>query len=670
MQYFIAPILLLIFSELLGTVTANKIGIKSLKFNAVIGFCLILAVSHVVFFPFVMADVNFKVLYIVAIIEFLVLSIFIYINRKLIKFAFSKKQLVIVLLLIASQVFFRYQNSIGSLWRYDTVTYTDLITGSIYGNGLNDLDRANGFGLGFSGGNSFQSFYKLASVIYFTVNAICNRLHISFFYMTQHTWMYPIILYVLSSEMIVNLIDDFNIKKISTKILILLFFIAFMGNFYWNSEQAYLGNSFRMIITSYTLYYIYNYFKLKDIRYFAMIIIFNYANMACANANSCLVCFLSFMLCVVMNNTKDTLRIVLLGMYLPFINLLFENLSYVPTCINVTIFVTIFLTPFFIFAKQTSNLLNKKIIRVLLGGGVALGLIITSYQVTHNFFDFSAFLDNWSGWSDMSWDYTDFSTVWRSVANVCYFIIMGLFIYKHRGSTFWNLIVFTTLIFFNPFATPIQNEIMHNVFYRNYDIVINYFTLFLGFECLENLEINKSASNLLIICLLIAFSYIGYNQFLYHPPGEGFDKDDDYNELLSMENDEADALLFMKEVAIEEDISGDKIISSIYQIRCELPLVKTLYARSKKFNGLYTDFELYRMFYPDDYYGDPYGFKDVSYDNLYEELENSDYTFIIQSRKKELYDEENDYYYPLTDLLDQYYIPIYQNDTFSIYRIH
>lgn len=661
MQHFLLPLFLVIFSELFGNVFLNKFKLSSFIFNGLFGFVLILGLYYVICFPLVILNVRFIVLLLITLFYFLLLLIFILKNRKYLKFNIETIDFVIVILLVGLQIYFASRNTVGSLWRYDTITYTNMIGSTIYGSNINALDYSNGFGNGFYTGYSFQSYYKIASVLYYLINGICNAIHIDFFYYTQHTWMYTIVLYVFIAEMVVNFIKIINIDNKWVKLLAYIFIVLFMGNFYWNSEQAYLGNSFRMIMISYCLYYLNLFFKEDNNKYLMIVAIYNYANAACANSNSTFVLILTFMIFVYMSNKKNNLRILLIGSYLPLLNCLFQAYKY---SIIVILVVTITYVITFVFEDKVFKILNKKKLLMIIP---ALLLIILSFKITHNLFDFDAFLNNWSGWSDMTWDYTDFSNLWRSVANIIYIFVILLAFIKNNDNELIKMLIMTTLVFFNPFSAPIQNEYMP-VFYRNYDIVINYFTLFIGFKALNDIELKERYKYVLYFVLIFASFYIGYEQLIYHPPGEGFDKSEDYNELLKMDNDTADTLLFLKSYITQNDIRDAKVISSIYQIRTEFPYLKTLYNRGKQFNGVEKDWDLYAIFYPEDYYGDEYGFKDVDYNKVNQLLEESDYKLLILSKNKIIY--ENDVYLPLTYKIEEAFIPLYDNDSYTVYEIH
>lgn len=661
MQYFLLPLFLVVFSELLGNITLNKFNLSSFTFNGLFGFVLILGIYYVICFPLVALNVKFVVLLLVTLLYFLILLIFILKNHGYLKFNIKTIDFLIVLLLVGLQLYFASRNTVGSLWRYDTITYTNMISSTIYGSNINSMDYANGFGSGFYTGYSFQSYYKLASVLYYLINGICNEIHIDFFYYTQHTWMYTIVLYVFIAEMVINFIKKFNINNKWVQLIAYLFIILFMGNFYWNSEQAYLGNSFRMIMVTYCLYYLDLFFKEENNKYLIIVGIFNYANAACANSNSTLVLILTFMIFIYMPNKKNNLKILLIGSYLPLINCLFQAYKYSMT---VLLFITVMYAILFVFEDKVFKILNKKKLLIIIPASL---LVILSFRITHNLFDFNAFLNNWSGWSDMTWDYTDFSNLWRSVANIVYIFVILLAFIAEKESALVKMLIMTTLVFFNPFAAPVQNEYMP-VFYRNYDIVINYLSLFISFKAMNDIKLKGVYRYSLYTFLIFASVYIGYEQLIYHPPGEGFDKYEGYNELLKMDDDTADALLFLKSYVVQNDLKDAKVISSIYQIRTEFPYLKTLYNRGKQFNGIDKDWDLYSIFYPEEYYGDEYGFKDVDYSKVNELLKESDYKLLILSKDKIIY--ENDNYLPLTYKIDEAFIPLYDNDSYTIYQIH
>lgn len=663
--YFVLPIFLFVISDLLGTIVVNKHNLNSLKYNSWFGFAIIMGLYYVYIFILVCLDVKFIILYILSLIFFLGIIIYIIINYK--KY-YTKPQFdcyfIIVIVFTAFQLICASQNSIGSLMRYDTVTYGNLISWSIYGPNINYLDYSNGYYAGLYTGYSFQGYYRLASVLYYTINFICNRLGIEFFFFTQHTWMYSIVLYIFYSQLIVNFINYFKTNNKFQIIFILLFFLLFIGNYYWNSEQAYLGNSFRILFCSYSLLLLEQYINKKEIKQLISISIINLAQCSCACCNTSLVIIFMFFVFVYICNNKQDHNIVFIGCFIPGLNLLFYIIGF--SWVLIAIYTVAFIILFFILPILNKSISNKIKIKHLLPPIVLLIMIILSYNITHNLFDFSAFTNNMSGVSDMTWDYTDFSSPYRFIGNVLYIILFITALITNRHNKLMQLIIYIILFFFNPFAMAIQNKYMI-VFYRNYDIVLNYFSLFAGLKAVEIFLRKEKLISVSFSILSLLALYAGIKEYLYHPD-DGFPINQKYDIVLHMNKDEAEAISFMKYYLKENSIEDTKVISDIYQLRCDIPNVKTLFSRSKAFNNIESERDLYNMFYPADYYGDPYRPANIKWDDMDKLVKQSKYSFIINKKDNIAYINDNNYM-TVSDLLYNCgYSPIYENDSFIIYE--
>lgn len=659
MRYLVLPILLVFFFEMLGNTIVAKIGIKGFAFNSIIGFATFMGFYYVLCFPLVLMKASFRLLMLITLIFIILCIILIIINFKKDHHTHDFKALAFVVFVVILQIIFANSNTIGSISLYDTVNYTNLITGNIYSSGLNTIDFMNGFP-GENIGYAYQAYYTFASVAYYLTNGIFSRINVQFFYFTQHTWMYSVILYFFIAQLFVNFVEEYKVKNNLIRILLFIFIILFMGNFYWNSEQAYLGNSYRMIITSYIFLYIRYYFSEKNISNLYMIILLSYANVACANSNSTLTIILAFGLWIIGDNERNYLRILIALTVMPMINM-FIQLRVNNLIIIIFVFVLLFIG---YFESDFNRIVERFKLKYFVTVLVALTLVLLSVKVSGSLFNFDGFLNNLSGWSDMTWDYTDFSSPWRFIANAFYIGITLCALVKCYREKSTKLLILIGVVFFNPFAANIQNEYMP-VFYRNYDIVINYSTIFLS---LSTFQYNKAKYiNEILIILIILASYVAIKQINYHP-NESFNKTDDYNEVLKMTNDEADTILFVKDYLNSNNITNIKAISSILQLRTELPNIKTLYSRNKSFNGIDDDYELYKVFYPSDYFGDPYAPEDPDYCNICKLLGDSDYQLIVQDKRIDYYDSVSETYYSLMYLINECgTYPIYENDTYAVY---
>lgn len=663
--YFILPLLLFVISDFLGTIINNKYKITSLKYNSWLGFAIIMGLYYVCIFLLVCFSVSFIILFIISVFFFFLIIIYIIQNFKkyYTKPTFDRYFLAVIAFTIF-QIVCASQNSIGSLMRYDTVTYSNFISGTIYGQNINYLDFGNGYYGGMYTGYSFQGLYRLASVLYYAISFICNRLGIEFFFFTQHTWMYSILLYIFFSQLIVDFIRYFKTKNITQIIFIILFFLLFIGNYYWNSEQAYLGNSFRMLLSSYSLLLLNKYIHKKDNKYLYILSIVNLAQCSCACCNTTLVVILMFFIFVYICDNKLDQNIVYLSCFVPGLNLLFTILGF---SLNLILCYSIgFSTLFFLLPILNKSITHNIKIKHFLPVFILIIMIVLSYQITNNIFDFSAFTNNMSGVSDMTWDYTDFSSLYRIIGNILYILLFASLLIINRKEKLIKLILCIILFFFNPFAMAIQNKYMV-VFYRNYDIILNYFTLFMGIKAIEKYINKEKLATVVFSILSLLALYVGIKEYLYHPD-DGFPIKPKYDIVLHMDKDEADTLSFMKYYLKENNITDTKVISDIYQLRCELPNIKTLFTRSKAFNGIKSERDLYNMFYPADYYGDPYRPTNINWDNMDKLIKDSKYSFVITNTNNIAY-IVNDNYTTISDLLYNCgYSPIYENDTFIVYE--
>ena len=663
MQYFILPIILIFSFNCFGQVLSKKMKLFKFKMHVFLGFSIFLGVYYVVCFPLVLMHANFRLVLLVSLLYFAIIFFYVLKNIKYVDFILDKKTLIITFVVMFFEFLFLKGKTVGSLIQYDTVNYTNLITSNIYLDGLNTFDLFNGYP-GQNNGYALQSYYTLASVLYYMCNGIYNILGIDYFYFTQHTWMYSTILYFLLAEIIINFIQYFNLKDKKSYLVISLFLVLFMGNFYWNSEQAYLGNSFRMILVSYQLLYLKEYFDKGNINNLFIFGLINYANSACADSNATLAIIISFGVWIFLDSRdQKAFKMILFSVMFPFSNIIFHFGYDLLSLVSIFVFVVMI-----IFSEKINILLNKIHAKKFLPVLIFFSLIFMSAKITNNLFDISAFYDNKSGWCDMTWDYTDSSNLWRLTGNLCYLIFVAVSYFYNRKNKLFKMLLCIAIIFFNPFAAAIQKYEMV-VFYRNYDICINYFIFFTALEVLESNEtqIKKYANPIFVILIIFSF-YSGINQYLYHP-NISFEAPEDYNPILRMTNDEADVIRFLKDYVIRNDLDRDvKTISSILQVHTELPWLKTLYGRNRNFNND-SNYELYKIFYPVDYFGDPWAPKNPQYENMCEFISEDKYELIIQDKGIDYYDEDKNVYYSIRYLIDKCgSYPVYENNTYVVYR--
>ena len=96
MQYFILPILFLIFCDFFGKSITVKLNLKSnFMFDWLIGFTCILSIVYIVGFPLVIVNANFKILFILVSLIFLGCLALIAVERKKILKLYNKSYIYI-----------------------------------------------------------------------------------------------------------------------------------------------------------------------------------------------------------------------------------------------------------------------------------------------------------------------------------------------------------------------------------------------------------------------------------------------------------------------------------------------------------------------------------------------------------------------------------------------
>lgn len=659
MQYFILPVFLIVLFNILGNIIKNKFNLVNLKYNAFLGFAVFFGLFQISALFLAYFKANFTILFIVCTLFFLASLIYIFVNRRFLKFEINKIEILFILVLFIFQLLLTTRHTIGSLYRYDTLHYSNFITGTIYAGPINTVSSNNG-GYGTSFGFAAQGYLQLASFLYYLINGFCSKLHIQFFYLTQHTWMYSTLLYYLHAEMVMNLIKFFKIKKKTSLLFIAIFIGLFMFNFYWNNEQAYLGNSYRMMLCSYMLIYIYTYFNNnEENKYLWVFLLLNYANVAFAACNSTLAIIYVFGLWLFTKFDKGQTKILILTIVIPVACLLF-TMSGDRESIVIKGLVAILLLV--LLSKQIDLLTVKLNLKGVLPWLVLLFMISYSLYLTKNPLDLHDFLNNMSGANDMSWDYTDNSTFWRLSANIIYYLALFTLFIKRNTNKSLLIIVIIALIFFNPWSSPIQNKFFVT-FYRNYDIVINFATVVFFIKELENIKYAKYIIPVIIALISIAsFGQLNYIPEMY------FEKYNGYNPLLRMSNDEAETIDYVKSLLNYNNDKTINAISSIYQLRTELPNISVLYGRSKRFLGWPYDYDAYKIFYPKDYDYDPDAPKNPPYEKTCELIKTNNFKLIVQDKNLAAIDDEKDIYMPLYYLVSNCgTYPVFENDTFAVY---
>lgn len=669
MGYLILPIVSLVYFELLGRLVNKMMGLQIHKSNMVFGFVTLIAVTYIAFFIPVYFRCNFKVVFIIFLI-LIAISIILFFKYKIYKTInidikyFSILIVLFILLTLASSYYF-----IGNLNTYDTVSYSNLVSSNIYQDRLNTYDLENGFLGGGIINYAYQSFYTLASCFVYVWNIICTAIDKNILLFTQYIWFYTVIYYALFCELFVK-ITKLNRNKIF-KLTIFLFIFVFIGC--WYLYLPHIGNSFRIIVYSYILYYTKCYFETKEEKSLDVVLLLLLSTCGMASCDAAIMSVYIFAIWFINKNTKkDILKycafliVPLTNVYICVSNYDFAIFAFLEIS---TIALMLFVLLIYYKNLKIKNIKHIKGILLLL---IIMVLIFLSYKETGNLWNFESYYTRWID-NGTGWSFFNFRNIWTGIVNVFLFAIGAYYLISTRNEKLTKVLLIILLLIFSPFTTEfIKSKFI--VYQRFLEIIINPFSMFLmlDFGYRKIIRLNSKIFKYLIIAIVLLFGiFVSYNEFTKNEIVIRNDKPEGYNFWLKMTNNEADALKHAKSYMNSNDLSHSYVASSILQLRSEVPTVKTLFNRrgitdkNDEYNNM-----LLEMIYPDvNYYAEYYNPDNYDYDELMNLFEKTGISFVIQSKKKTYHDKETDTYYPLTLFINKYVNPIYENDDFALYDL-
>lgn len=668
MQYFILPIVLVIYFELLGQCILSYLKIDKEIFNYSIGYIVIMAISYITTSIITALNLSFYLVFFIFLLIFITSVIFIYKNRHSITFKFNISYSFILLISLFILVYFTLNTTLGELNGFDSTHYLNMVTGNIGQTKLNYNNVVFGdFSKNISSQYTFQSFYYFASVILFVAKKLFNIFGIEFFYAQGYIWCFQILFYLSFLSMILIALNKLIKKHYLLKMLILTLMVFGYGKLYYNSAFGFYGNTFRTIFVAYAIYFLIEYFKNKDNSkaLFALSML-----AACAASSTAVfeIIFLYFALFFIeIKNNNRIFKEYILMLFIPMINLitiLFEiRLAFV---LSILILITLF-----IFNDKLVSLFRKyRFERFLLVFSI-LVMFLLSLNVTGNVFDFSAFFNNGSEIYDMTLDYFDLEIGYEIIKIYKLFSLMLLAIYCifKRNDDYAKIIFILILVFFNPFVCSFLNKV-NVVYYRSYELILNPFTFIFFIKCMLEV-INKEI--VIEVASTIGVIFIFYRCNLSMPLywHESFIPGNDYNPIYKITNEELNIIREIDSLISYEKIEEPKIVTPNLITQSMIPNGIYIYGREYQINPRWTGSEkaIYDIFWPVLHYGDARQPNNPDYDNMCEYIKDANIDFIVQPKSTEYYDESQNIWYSLTYKIDECgSYAFYETENYSVYN--
>ncbi len=669
MIYFLTGLLLAVYFELLGQSFLSLAGKERKGFSFGTGFILMLAVAYLSTSLLTAMNCSFYLILVIYTILFLLSGVLILRQRKSLAISFSWPELALLLAVIAVLMYYSLNTGFGDLDGFDSTFYLNMVTNNI---GLSKLNSRsvyygdNAFSIQLQ--YTFQSYYYLASVLIFYVEKFCSLLHISFYRTPCFVWPNQILFFALLASLISKAIRRSREKNYALIALGLILTVFYFGRFYFNSVFGFYGNSLRTLLFGYACCHMLDYQISKDRKDKLLFYLTIPAICACSSSGVFACFFLFFALYFLwIGREKDLLKEYAAVLLFPAVNLIavLRNSVLLGFAAGV-----VFAGVLWVINELMKKIGKDKRNRLVMLAVCALTMLVMSYMTDGKIFHYEAFALNNSQQYDMTINYFYYPGEAVPGIKAYKFTILAILavsiLFVRNDMTNVDLVLIA--VFFNPFCCAFLNKI-NPVFYRSYDIIINPFTIVFFINCCGNLISIKYAKELIAILLSLYLLYLGgiTKPIYYH---KSFAVKDDYNQVYRMRQDEFDALAALSaEISYHQDIVP-KIITPNKLTQSMLRTGEFLYGRENKRNENWTEAEneLFNIFYPVEFYGDPKQ-PAADYDHMCEYLQEADIRYIVQDKEVVYYDSEKDVWYSLTYLIDRCgTYPFYDSDRYSVYR--
>lgn len=670
MIYFVLPLLLIIYFEILGQSIGDFLHIKKETFGFILGYVSFIAVCYISTSILTTVNCSFYIILIIY-LSILVASFYLIFKfRKTLKLNFNIYHIALLIVALCILMYFSFQTSLGDLNGFDSTHYLNMVTGNI---GLKELNL-NNIVFGTNDHNisyqyTFQSFYYLASVLmYLCQKALCF-LGFEYFSAVGYIWCFQILFYVSFITLIINSVEKYFKGNYFAHVSLLFLFVFTYGKLYFNNAFGFYGNTIRTMFVAYAIYHLVEYFDSKDKNEKTVFAISMLA--ACGTSSSAvfMIFFVYFALFFLeIDDNNNLFKEYAIILFVPLINLL----AVVLNNITISAIVSIVLILCLYFGNDILvTLVRKYRLKYSLLILSFLLMFVLSYKVTHDIFDFSAFLNNGNERYDMTLDYFDlnigyYSTKIYKVVSMISLIIYLLFHYKEKYSKVILILIF---VFFNPFCCSFINSI-NVVYYRAYELILNPFTVIYFIKNASSLVNNKYLEYecLAFIVLMVMVKGSVDRPLYWH---DTFIPTSDYNKIYKMSNEELNIIREINSLSVYDNIDEPKIITPNLLTQSMIPSGMYIYGREYQINPKWSFSEkaLYDIFWPVIHFGDARQPENPDYDNMCKYIDDADIDFIVQPKATEYYDKEQNIWYSLTYKIDECgTYAFYDTDNYSVYR--
>lgn len=655
MQYFIFPVILLAYFELLGRWIMMKFRRKPFEFSFIIGFGTVMAFMYLFMWPITALNQSFNLLNVTCLISFGISLILIIKDIKKIDYHFSWRYWLVFVLLVGFEIVVSWNRTLGETHGFDTLYYLNMISFNIGNNELNSLHPHFG-----TYPNTdvqwityvFQSFYYFVPVIIVWFKQLFGMVGISFETLPAYVWGFQVLLHAIFSATALICVKEIGSRNKLLNIAMIILCVLFLNNLYYNNVYGFIGNNYRMCFHAIATIFLFRYFNSKEHNDFFLFLLMMIGMCGISSTGTFATVFVLFGLFFVLyDKEKNLLKYYAVLLYIPVVNILVTKIG-----ISFLLFagVGLFCLVIYLLNDYILKLYSNKYIRYGTIGLIVVILLIGSYLVTGNVLDVDMFFNNYSEIADMSWDYFMFNDLRHWIFNSIVLVPLVYFLIKNPKHPFSVITLVLVVTFFNPFGSAFMNKI-NWVYYRAYDIIINQYSIIFLIVCLLDDFKRKNFAKHGVIILLASSIVLATIQIprYYH---ESFIPDDDFNPIYKIENSELEVIFNVRRMVADYGINNPAIITSTFFMPSFIPNSTYLFGKEKRYNyGKRDDnsFELYLIFFPvDGIYDNFRPDADPDYANTIKYLNECDYDILIVDNGLYYYDELEETHKPITSLVE------------------
>jgi len=476
-------LLMIAISTGYGIEISKRLKLNKLTFTAPLGFAFFIALNQLFYYPVQILNLHFNWIIIISSIMMIIGLYLIFKNFKLIIKEYFKIETIFVLFAFIVFIYAFYHTSIDFEYG-DAMMYLNYVSQNINIDHLNLFNLYTGqYGAEWDGLYLYQGYYHFVSYSCWFINIPHFVLNLNSYTanVTISTFGFGMIYNLISSMFIVSMIEKLLSKKRLVKYTLLFFTLLYSNFYYWRVSYAFYGNTYRTLMITMIIFFIYMWMESKNSNYRFTIIILLAAGLAFSSSFLFISFTVMFALMVYLFASKKDRAFIDLSIIVSPIVLYAIVFINIATPLPALILLLTALSYYLLLAFKIINPLISIIENFLFKNSKLIFLIIIpivaalySYYLNKFLptfpYNYSYYFQNHQNY-DMVKDYTfRFSDNYDNYLHLLFYLGMILVLIKAKNDqNRWikYLIITSMLIFLNPLTTTvIAYFIASNVFYR------------------------------------------------------------------------------------------------------------------------------------------------------------------------------------------------------------